>query len=164
MGLRQSKTTAAPEVEGAATGADTTTTPETTEIKEPLGVFLKGLKDDCDAREAVRRQQVSCLVSSTVQKIAEILDSQPTRDRIKTGLAAAPTFTVVGTRRVCEFVIPCTDVGLLGSEFRQSADLIVAALNRKYPPSFFDGIWFGFYTVDHAICPAFNVVVFFKNG
>ncbi len=161
MGLRQSKNT---EVEGASTGADTTTTLETTETKEPLDVFLKGIKDDCDAREASRRQQVSCLVSSTVQKIAEILDSQPTRNRIKTSLAAAPNFTVGGIRRICEFVIPCTDVGLLGSEFRQSADLIADALHRLYPTTLYPGFWFAFSTVDRAICPAFVVTVYFRNG
>lgn len=162
MGLRQSKNVPVGEVEGA-TGNSITTTESTAETKEPLGAFLKGLKDDCDAQEATRRQQVSFLVAPTAQKIADILESQATRDRIKTSLAAS-TVTGHEARRVCEFVIPCTDVGLLGSEFRQSADLIADALRRLYPTTLYPGFWFGFTTVDRAICPAFVVTVYFRNG
>lgn len=160
MGLRQSKNV---EVEGAATGACTgavtSTTTETTETKEPMGAFLSSLKTNCAAIKATRKEQASAVVATTVQKITDLLDSQPFRDKIAKSAIEA---VLHGSKFVCAHHIPCTDVGLIGTEFRDVAPLIIEALTAKYPFDLFPGFYFFFHTFDRALCPEFIVHVHFK--
>lgn len=156
MGLRQSKNV---DVEGAATGTGTGITTETAETKEPMGAFLHSVKTNCAAIKATRKEQASVVVATTVQKIADLLDSQPFRDKI----AKSATEAVLhGSEFVCAHHIPCTDVGLIGTEFRDVAPLIIEALTAKYPFHLFPGFCFFFHTVDRALCPEFIVHVHFK--
>lgn len=101
-----------------------------------------------------RPASITDLVAATVQQITDLVNSKGFREKVE------GSRTTSTSDRICEFHIPCTDVGLIGSEFRDIATLIVTALENKFPPEdSFQDFYLSFHQVDRTLCPEFVIVV-----